>query len=168
MNSPLCAGGACSCAGGALLSIPPSPIIARKLAKNGSPRLDGLLRAAPLQKRLRLRRSLTEASKKRNSSAAQGRRGGARAPSIGRSSVSNLSFPRMRWRVRAGADDERREHGESPRYCLPMKHSRSIISATGSRCARWRTTLRRCAHSEHWRSVRGCGTSHNHHIHESA
>ena len=41
------------CAGGALLaksvvlSIPPSPIIARKLAKNGSPRLDGLLRAAP-------------------------------------------------------------------------------------------------------------------------
>ena len=160
------------CAGGALLatsvvvSIPPSPIIARKLAKNGSPRLDGLLRAAPLQKRLRLRRSLTDASKKRKSSAAQGRSGGARAPSIGRSSVSNLSFPRMRWRVRAGADDERREHGESPRYWLPMWHSCSIISA--SRCARWRTTLSQCAHSEHWRSVRGCGTSHNHHIHESA
>ena len=84
------------CGRGPLLSILPSPINARKLAKNGSPRLDGLLRAAPLQKRLRLRRSLTEASKKRNSSAAQGRSVGARAPSIGRSSVSNLSFPRMR------------------------------------------------------------------------
>ena len=39
-------------AGQPLLSIPPSPINVRKLAKNGPPRLDGLLRAAPLQKKL--------------------------------------------------------------------------------------------------------------------
>ena len=50
---------------------------------------------------------------------------------------------------------------KAPRYCLRTWYSCSTSSATGSWCASSMRIIHLCAHSEHWRSVRGCGKSHN-------